>query len=220
VSQSRTRILEDFMLISAEVRWFWRQALPPGLEQWFRSGSLAPGGGNSREDEYLVDPLQPELGVKKRSGRPGIEIKGLIEVRAPLPEPFSGRVQIWTKWTSHAITIDHLPRIVVRKTRWLRKYDTSRSAVRELELDANEQLRDSVAPIPEHGCQMELVALIVGDHDAYWWTFGFEAFGPLETVERSLHRTIAHLPPIGREALDAGVELSYPSWLSTARPQE
>lgn len=123
------------MLISAELRWFWRETLPPGLEQWFRSGTLTPGGGNSRDDEYLVDPLQSELGVKKRSGMSGIEIKGLVEVRTVLPGPFSGRVQIWTKWTSHVITIDHLPRIVVRKTRWVRKYDTSGSAVHELELD-------------------------------------------------------------------------------------
>ena len=208
------------MLISAEVRWFWRLALPPGLEQWFRSGTLVPGGGKPREDEYLVDPLEPELGVKKRSGRGGIEIKGLIEARTRLPEPFAGSLQIWAKWTSHTITIDQLPRIVVRKTRWLRKYDTGCSALRELELDADEQLRDSTAPIPEHGCQMELVALSVGDHDPCWWTFGFEAFGPLGTVERSLHRTIAQLPPIGREALGGGMELSYPSWLGIARLKE
>jgi hypothetical protein len=203
------------MLISAELRWFWRATLPPGLEQWFRSGTLTPGGGNSREDEYLVDPLQRELGVKKRSSRAEIEIKGLVEVRAALPAPFSGRVQIWAKWTSRAITIDHLPRTVVRKTRWLRKYDTSSSAVRELEVDTDEQLRDS-APLPEHGCNLEVVALTLDD-DARWWTFGFEAFGPLDSVERSLHRTISHVPPIGRELLAGGLELSYPDWLSTAR---
>src|SRR5207253_879281 len=133
----------------------------------------------------------------------------------------SSRVQIWGKWTSNSIRIDDLPRIVVRKTRWLRKYDTSGSAVRELELDADEQLHDSATPMPAEGCHMELVALIVGDHDARWWTFGFEAFGRLETVERSLHRAVAHLPPIGREALSGGLELSYPSWLRiTQAPQE
>lgn len=207
------------MLISAELRWFWREKLPPGLEQWFRSGTLAPGGGSSRDDEYLADPLQRELGVKRRSGKAGVEIKGLVEVRAALPEPFSGRVQIWAKWTSHAITIDHVPRTVVRKTRWLRKYDTSGSAVHELELDAYEQLLDSVATLPERGCNLELVALTIGDRDVRWWTFGFEAFGPLDTVERSLHRVIAHVPPIGRGALAEGMELSYPDWLSTARSQ-
>jgi hypothetical protein len=82
------------VLISAEVRWFWRGALPSGLEQWFRSGTPVPGGGNSREDEYLLDPLQLELGVKNRSGRPGVELKGLIEVRASPPQPFSGRAQV------------------------------------------------------------------------------------------------------------------------------
>jgi hypothetical protein len=114
------------------------------------------------------------------------------------------------------MTIDHLPRTVVRKTRWLRKYDTSGSTVRELELDADEQLLDSAAPLPERGCNLELVALTAGD-DARWWTLGFEAFGPLDTVEQSLQRTIAHVAPIGREALAGGAELSYPDWLSTGR---
>ena len=207
------------MLVSAEVRWFWRDTLPPGLEHWFQSGRLPPGGGTSRQDEYLVDPRQRELGVKKRSGREGIEIKGLVEVRAPLPDPFAGRVQIWTKWTSNAVTIDHLPRTTVRKRRWLRKYDTSGSAVRELELDADEHIRDSAAPLPTHGCHMEFVALTLNDHPERWWTFAFEAFGPLETVERSLHRTIAYLEPIGREALAKGLELSYPDWLSATRSE-
>jgi hypothetical protein len=92
--------------------------------------------------------------------------------------------------------------------------------LRELELDADEQLHDSVAPTPEQGCQMEIVALSVGDHDARWWTFGFEALGRLDTVERSLHRTVAHLPPIGCQAFTGGVEMSYPSWLSIVRPRE
>src|SRR5262245_28466185 len=129
------------MLVSAELRWFWRDCLPPGFEQWFRNAGFPPlGGGNSRDDEYLIDAKQAELGVKLRGGKEGVEIKGLVENRTFLPEPFSGTVQIWTKWTSEALTIDRLPRISVRKTRWLRKFDTSRSEIRELQLGVQEQL--------------------------------------------------------------------------------
>src|SRR4051812_1323634 len=101
------------MLISAELRWFWKGSLPSVLEEWFRGRAVAPGGGQLRSDEYLIDPLQREVGIKKRSGRAGIEIKGLVEVRARHPKPLDGRVQVWAKWTSNTLTIDHLPRIVV-----------------------------------------------------------------------------------------------------------
>jgi hypothetical protein len=204
------------MLISAELRWFWRGSLPSALEAWFRSGALASGGGKLRNDEYLMDPLQRELGIKKRSGRAGIEIKGLVEVRARLLMPLDGCVQVWTKWTSKALTIDHLPRLVVQKTRWLRKFDTSGSAVRELELDADERLRDEAMPLPEQGCHVELVDLSFGNEPEHWSTFGFEAFGPLNTVERSLQRTIASMAPLGPDALAGGLEMSYPEWLVTA----
>ena len=204
------------MLISAELRWFWRGSLPSLLEQWFRGGAVAPGGGKLRNDEYLIDPLQRELGIKKRSGRAGIEIKGLVEVRARLLKPFDGRVQVWTKWTSNSLTIDHLPRVVVQKTRWLRKFDTGGSAVRELELDADERLLDEAAPLPEQGCNVELVNLSLGNEPEHWSTLGFEAFGPLDAVERSLQRTIASMAPLSPDALAGGLEMSYPQWLATA----
>src|SRR5258707_15624969 len=112
------------MLVSAEIRWFWKEDLPPGVEAWFRRGACGPGGGKLRTDEYLVDPMQHELGLKKRDGGRGIEVKGLVALRAKTAAPLDARVQIWSKWTSDSLTIDHLPRVVVRKIRWLRKYDT------------------------------------------------------------------------------------------------
>src|SRR5678815_5321035 len=102
------------MFISAESRWFWRESLPAGLEDWFRSTGFSPGGGIVRIDEYLLDAGNPELGVKKRGGKNGVEIKGLVETRSALPAPFHGRVQIWSKWSSEAVTIDALPRLTLR----------------------------------------------------------------------------------------------------------
>ena len=199
------------MPVSAEARWFWRGS-PGEFEQWFRSGDVAAGGGGARDDEYLVDPRQQELGIKKRAGKAGIEIKGLVDVGVPLPAPFPGRLQIWSKWTSYATTIDHLPRIVVRKTRWVRKYDTGGDHVREIALDSAERPRDAAMPWPEFGCQMELTEVATGDDR--WWTFGFEAFGSLQTVESSLLRTVAHLRAIPAGSLAAARELSYPAWLA------
>jgi hypothetical protein len=89
------------MLVSAELRWFWKETPPPGLELWYRSGPFPPGGGALRSDEYLLEPSQTELGLKKRGGgRGGVEVKGLVSIGTALPEPFDGRIQLWTTGVS------------------------------------------------------------------------------------------------------------------------
>jgi hypothetical protein len=202
---------EGHVLVSAELRWFWRNALPDGIETWFRQRPIPAGGGGSRSDEYVVDARQTELGLKKRGGGTAVEIKGLVAVRGPAPAPFDGAIQIWSKWTSDVLTIDHLPRVVVHKTRWVRKFDTSEPRLTEIELDEHERPRGATVGSPGRGCQVEIVALRL-DSGAAWWSVGFEAFGDLATVEDSVHRTAAHLAPTIPFA--AGLELSYPAWLT------
>lgn len=201
------------VLISAEARWFWRQDLPPAVEAWFREGMSPPGGGQPRTDEYLLDRLQRELGIKMRGGGRGVEVKGLVARREHVSAPLQGRVEIWSKWISGALSIDRLPCVAVRKTRWLRKYDTSGGQVIEVPLDAEERPTDSPQHIIERGCQFELVALTIGPDDNVWWSVGFEAFGELDTIEDSLHRTLVYVAPRA-PALDDGLELSYPEWLA------
>jgi hypothetical protein len=199
--------------VSAELRWFWQNAFPPGLETFFHSGAFPPGGGRPRTDDYLLDTSQVELGLKKRGGKSGIEIKGLIGVGAVCPAPFEGRMQIWSKWISNALTIDQMPRLVVHKTRWLRKFDTSGTDVTEVELDEEERPRQSPERMLERGCHFELVTIQVDG--CVWWSVGFEAFGPLDTVEHSLVRTVKWLAPAPH--VPPGLELSYPAWLARLR---
>src|SRR4030095_7381555 len=116
------------MQISAEIRWFWRDVAPASLEQWFSSTkvhSCPPGGGNWRDDAYLKDSAQVELGVKRRGSKPGVEVKGLVTV---LPahlnaEPFEGPIELWTKWTSELLQLPPHLIILTKKQRWLRKFD-------------------------------------------------------------------------------------------------
>ena len=201
------------MLISAEVRWFWKPAAPRALEDWFRGGAFAPGGGTPRIDEYLIDPGQRELGVKSRGGAGGVEVKGLVEGGGVLPTPFAGRVQIWGKWRSDALTIEDRPRVALHKTRWIRKFDSAGPVVTEVALDAAEQPRREGQTI-ERGCQLELVMVRVDDRADIWWSLGFEAFGERDTLEDSLHRTVQHLAPTS-PSFALGDELSYPEWLGT-----
>lgn len=200
------------MLVSAELRWFWRGGVPAAIDAWFRNREIPAGGGTSRTDEYLVDRRQIELGLKKRGTKPGIEIKGLVGTRGTVSTPFDGRVQIWSKWTSETLTIDHLPRINIRKTRWLRRFDTSGSQVVEIELDGLERSRYSADEFPQRGCHVEVVSLEVEGGSTPWGSVGFEAFGDLSTVENSLDRTLSQVA--APAALPAGRELSYPGWLA------
>ena len=197
-------------MISAELRWFWKYSLPDPIERWFRSREFAPVGGVSRVDEYLVNPAQPELGVKKRGGGYGVEIKGLVALGRQTNRAAGGRAQVWSKWLSEALTIDQLPRINVKKTRWIRKFSTSGSQVTEVRLDLP-QSRTALDRIAQ-GCFFELVALAIEDGPTTWWTVAFEAFGDLATVEDSLQRTFEHVASPAQ--LASGLAMSYPEWLA------
>jgi hypothetical protein len=113
------------------------------------------------------------------------------------------------------LTIDQQPRIAIHKTRWIRKYDTAGAVVTEIELDDTERPRHVAASRIDRGCQLELVTLRVDDRNERWASLGFEAFGELDTLEDSLHRTIAYLSDA--PVVTLGAELSYPEWLDTLR---
>ena len=175
------------MLISAELRWFWRAELPTDFKEWFLSSSAHPfpaGGGRERLDDYLNDVEQTELGIKARGGKPGVEVKGLIaQLPDALPDgPFKAPAELWTKWTSNALAVPANLRISTKKTRWLRKFDTTGSMPRELHVGADEEPIGE--PRPAMGCNVELTQLTVDGKTV--WTFGFEAFGELKSVSDQL----------------------------------
>ena len=102
------------MLISAEVRWFWKEEAPFELKEWFHNPKMhgcSPGGGPPpRDDMYLVTE-STELGIKtrgvkgrnlERTGLEGpLEFKGLIGEHHQTGDrgPFSAPVQLWCKWS-------------------------------------------------------------------------------------------------------------------------
>ena len=71
------------MRLTAEIRWFWPDRPPQKFHDWFVGAGAtwtAAGSTKTRVDEYLRDPDQDSLGIKKR-GRGDVEIKGLISRR-------------------------------------------------------------------------------------------------------------------------------------------
>jgi hypothetical protein len=202
--------------ISAEIRWWWREHGPTGLEEWFCRGTAhtpPAGGGIARRDEYLRDPNQDELGIKRRGGQAVFEVKGLVAIRPDALDvgPFSGPIELWAKWRSATLELDPGAIISTEKQRWMRKFETGGAEPFEIALDSSEK-PVSTRPLPEFGCNAEFTRVSVGQER--WWTFGFESFGTLSTVEDDLHAVAAvladrHPPP----SVGGGLVASYPTWL-------
>lgn len=199
--------------ISAESRWFWSQSTPDGLGDWFcrkDPHDFPAGGGKDRRDDYLRDPNQSELGIKRRGGKPGIEVKGLVSrVSGLSTEPFMGPVELWTKWTSGTVELDPASTIVTQKRRWVRKFDTSDGSPREIQVDEDEGIRE---PLPDRGCNVEFTKLTM-PNGKLWWTLGFEAFGTLNDVESSLRNVVAAMAMRDPPGLGRALPFSYPAFL-------
>jgi hypothetical protein len=207
------------MQISAECRWFWRgKSLASDLFLWFKDAKIHPcaaGGGEYRCDEYLHDTNQAELGIKRRGQQPGVEVKGLVRTLEKELESgsFRGPIEIWATWTSPVLDLRDLRMSRIEKFRWLRKFDTTGGKVIEIPLDSDEKPIGG-QPLPDQGCNVEFTEITLDNTEA-WRTLGFEAFGPLDSVETSLRLVSAELakrnPPMPKESRLA----SYPAWLSS-----
>jgi len=204
------------MQVSAEIRWFWRSTPPPGLEEWFCKADAhccSVGGGGKRLDEYLLDDQQVELSLKRRGGKPGVEVKGLVAVTwgSLMVGPFAGPVELWTKWTSDPLELTK-PTIAIKKQRWLRKFNTSVFLPQEIPLDCDERPLNNYS-LPTLGCNVELTKIKLPNCDI-WWTFGFEAFGTIRTVENDLRAVATVLVNRKPPKFEDGLLSSYPAWIN------
>lgn len=210
------------MTATAEVRWFFEQSAPPALAVWFHSAQrhgCSAGGGRTSVDAYLLEPGNAQLGIKRRSGKAGLEIKvlaGALE-RGCEQAPFEGRIELWVKQTATQLGTHGHRLVEVSKRRWVRLFDCSDDeAVRELSLAADGQPTDQV-PTPARRCRVELTELELMP-GGRWMTLAFEAHGPVESVAESLRRTAQTLALRAPPGLDGPLEASYPGWLPRAIP--
>jgi hypothetical protein len=166
--------------LSAEVRWFGLGSIPDDLRNWFLEPASAfaypAGGGRSRTDVYLRFK-EPELSIKRRGGKKGFEVKGLIDT---IPWQFQlGNItvlpQLLCKWSSTELQVAAVPVVETVKVRWLRKFDTARGP-REIQLGAGDAGEDPLVSEerPDIGCNVELTSVTTGG--TAWWTFGAESF--------------------------------------------
>ena len=159
------------MLITAEIRWFWPDDGSTSRFDWFVSSQRhggPPAEPAARVDRYLVDGVQPELGIKLRGGRSGVEIKGLVDARAAVLSnpPFDGAIEIWSKWWTVDIGLDAGRTVEVEKRRWVRAFDsTGQKPVEVSELVPAWYL--GTAEMPARGCNVE-VTRVAGPEGEVW----------------------------------------------------
>jgi hypothetical protein len=207
------------MQISAESRWFTsNNTAGQSLRDWFFDSAIhgqSPGAGAHRQDDYLCNPSQAEMGIKRRGTQSGVEIKGLVYVdRTHLRcGPLIANVEIWAKWTSAAMDLSGFETITIRKSRWVRMFDTSKAEPIEIELLDQDPQRMSPS-LPVHGCSVEFTEIEA--FGRIWFTFGLEAFGQLENVDASLRRAAKILALRNPPEVPDLVAASYPQWISNA----
>jgi hypothetical protein len=204
------------MQVSAEIRWFWNNVPPPKLKEWFRNATkdtCPAGGGEPRVDKYLYDRSQVELGFKRRGAKPGVEVKGLVTAKWGnlTATPFVGPIDLWTKWTSEVLELRSGWTVPIEKIRWLRKFDTAKQFPEEIPLDSKEMPFGNRA-LPELGCNVELTQITLADNKI-WWTLGFESFGNIQTVDKSLYAVATTLATRQPPELGTGLLASYPDWI-------
>lgn len=216
------------MLLTGELRWFWHSPPPVPLYRWFTDPQLQgipPGGGPpGRTDVYIMIDESSELGIKFRGGggedasahSDDAEIKGLMHVdnRALTTGPLAGPVEVWCKWTVPSIEVEEVHRVVVKKVRWLRQFDTTGAYPREVNLGGKERSTGSEEGPPAIGCNVELTEVTLSNGDR-WSTFALEAFGDRENIPGSIEAVAALLVHRGINGLvKDGEMMSYPGWLS------
>lgn len=196
--------------MTAEIRWFWAGRPPLAFEDWFRAAGPSwtqASDSKTRTDAYLRDNQQDVLGIKRRGGADGVEIKGLISRRPTVLElaGCTSAIGLWGKWPSSSIRLDERDLIKVGKRRWMRKFVLEAGAVMEL--------ATADAAARACGCDVELT-LLQGPDASPWWTLGFEAFGTFDRVEGDLVATVAVLVRRAPPPLPAGEASGYPGWLA------
>lgn len=192
------------MLLSAEIRLFWFHQKPVALEAWFMEAAIhgsQASGPEERTDVYLLDEKQAELGVKTRGEQPGLEVKGLIARLGDTIgfDSYTVPMELWSKWSSETLSIDTKPGVALHKKRWMRKFDTTKAPLVETQ-----------ETMPEKGCNVEWTMVAIASGETCW-TLGFEAYGRLGDIEKSLRQVVLLINDRKPPHASNGKALSYPA---------
>ncbi|MBN1673540.1 MAG: hypothetical protein JXR37_21015 [Kiritimatiellae bacterium] len=203
------------ILRTAEVRWFYPGAVPREIHAWLQRAGCTLEAKPARTDHYLR--LADEaLGVKLREGR--LELKQRVDSAGviSLHQRAAGLVERWRKWSfALADSVEALNALLRPASCWIAVNKERALCTVPPPQTPREETPAPASPL--QGCNLELTAVRAGRNE--WWSLGFEAFGPAETVLASLRRATTRLftgdePP----TLHAEASYGYPKWLAGLPP--
>ncbi len=184
------------MLITMELRWFYRGTIPTEIERWFNQDSL---GGQmespeNREDWYLYLPNCDCLGIKLRQGK--LEIKWRqAELKAlRFGDLVEGKAEKWAKWICEDPTSKcFIPAEVAGKESWL-------------------SVKKKRSQRVYQDCAVELTQLDINGKDS--WSLAFEATGEDDKLMDNLQAVASQVFQSYRGSeLRSQDSYAYPQWL-------
>jgi hypothetical protein len=192
---------------SLEIRWIFPGELETAIARWFMR---FPAETRDFEDIYLLDPHLPGLSVKLRAQR-ALEVKAYRGSPAILDVAGRARgpMQSWQKWSFPLGPRSPDPGmpdgwIGVQKTRRVSRFS----------LADGRAVTGATGQAGQPACSVELAEARA--RGKAWWTIGFEATGPAETLRTHLEAAAALVfaqPLAGQAELGPANSYSYAQWL-------
>jgi hypothetical protein len=198
---------------TTELCWFAKGHLPSDVETWFTRGGTT-GVVEERCDTYRMDGRR-DRGLKLRFREtPEIKVRQSLGEHLVLGAGLVGRLEVWRKWSPAERLVENggdVPWVDVCKV----------VAKRRFSVDGDEiMLSEDVPAMTGAGCDVEVVAVTVGDVEA--WTFAFAAYGPPASRQDALvaawQALVADATCPEQFATLLDQSSSYPEWLTGLMP--
>jgi hypothetical protein len=192
---------------SLEIRWILPGGLETAIARWF---TRFPAKSRDYKDFYLLNPHLPGLSVKIRAYR-ALEVKAYRGSPAMLDvtDRVRGPMQFWQKWSFPLG--QHSP-VSGTPDGWIRVQKTRR--VSHFSVADGQAVTDAARQPGQQACTVDLAEARA--RGKAWWTIGFKATGPAETLRSNLEATAALVfaqPLPGRAELGTANSYSYAQWL-------
>ena len=192
------------LLVTREIRWFHRCAVPAEVLDWF---TTVPGAYEfeMRTDHYDLAAAGNGAGVKYRHGT-YMDSKFRLSVRhdVALPGPFGGKVEDWVK-ISTPITPD-TPPPPLEFVRVDKQLHTKSFILDHIGFEGERAVA---------GCEVEIASITSPNGTA--WSLCFESFGPPELRRDAFLAGFAGLTatPIPDDiVLTSDQNYGYPDWIA------
>ena len=203
---------------TTETRWFFKDAIPRPVTDWFQS--VLPGDtmevvSESREDLYLLARGRGDLGLKYRQNSLQLKLQNGYHSFSALSDRVAGLVGDWQRftWAYDRTSVDLAQtafaspnvgyRVQVRKNRRQRAF----------QLDPGGQVRPlRVGETPALPLLIEITEVAFDSYSG--WTMGLDAVGnPMQAHPGLLRAAEAILETFPLLPLEAGASQSYPDFL-------